>query len=250
MFRSALVASRSLLARPAASSVRPAASAHKLPFSTTRPSFADPSSSSSQSTSEQSDLASSSPSPILNSSEVSASQEAPAATPSSASTTPFELPGSVLPNSESGSASSRAASPVEYSLTPDRAPFYLHIRTSTNNTLLTLTNGKGNTLYACSGGSVGFKGAARSGYEAGYQAALNMFSVIGERHRTVWPNQKNGGTMFKLELVWKGFGRGRDAVSRALLADEGTMVRQYVSRMSDATKLKIGGVRAKKQRNY
>ncbi|PWN92767.1 translational machinery component [Acaromyces ingoldii] len=123
----------------------------------------------------------------------------------------------------------------------DTPPFRLHIQSTRTNTILTLTDPYGNVLSAVSGGSLGtFKKAARSGYEAAYRASLSMFNTIA--------NKRIGWRMNKLELVWKGFGQGREAVFRALMANEGRNTRLLVSRMSDATKIKVGGVRPKKRR--
>ncbi|EPQ30554.1 uncharacterized protein PFL1_02079 [Pseudozyma flocculosa PF-1] len=116
----------------------------------------------------------------------------------------------------------------------------LHVRTSRNNTILTLTNPEGEPLASSSGGSVGFKKAARSGYEAGYRAAFNMFAKIGEK-RDAWG-------ILNLEVFWNGFGQGREAVYRALLAGEGQATRQLVLKMTDKTPVKVGGVRPKKRR--
>lgn len=104
-------------------------------------------------------------------------------------------------------------------------------------------------MYGCSGGTVGFKSAARGGYEAAYQAALNMFQTIKERHRTDWPNRKHGGIMTRLEIILQGTGPGKDAFRRAIMTDEGATIRYFVSRISDGTKIQIGGVRPKKRRS-
>lgn len=52
-----------------------------------------------------------------------------------------------------------------------------------------------------------------------------------------------------MHVVWNGFGQGRDAVYRAFLSSEGESARAMVHTMSDATKIKIGGVRPKKKRS-
>lgn len=113
--------------------------------------------------------------------------------------------------------------------------------------MLTLTDPEGNPVHSTSGGTAGFKKSARSGYEAGYQAALSMFSAISAR-KAVWARAQ-GRAFSRLEVIWKGFGAGRDAVYRALLAAEGEETRNMVRSMSDATKLKVGGVRPRKRRS-
>ncbi|PWN24153.1 translational machinery component [Microstroma glucosiphilum] len=126
--------------------------------------------------------------------------------------------------------------------------YRLHVQATSNNTMLTLTDPDGNPVHSTSGGTAGFKKSARSGYEAGYQAALSMFSAISSR-KSVWARSQ-GRAFSRLEVIWKGFGAGRDAVYRALLAAEGEETRNMVRSMSDATKLKVGGVRPRKRRNY
>ncbi|PWN40824.1 translational machinery component [Ceraceosorus guamensis] len=149
-----------------------------------------------------------------------------------------------------------AATPRHYSMpgtsehassaTPTRIrqPFPLWVVTTGHgNTKLTLTRPNGSPLTWTSGGSAGFKKSQRSGYEAGYRASTKMFALIG-KNRNKW-------AVDSVEIVFKGIsGTGRDAFSRALLSQEGAMVRRLAKSVRDATPLKIGGVRPKKQRNY
>jgi len=55
-----------------------------------------------------------------------------------------------------------------------------------------------------------------------------------------------GGPRF--EVLFKGFGQGREAVFKALMTSEGDDVRPFVARVTDNTPIKIGGTRAKKTR--
>ena len=87
---------------------------------------------------------------------------------------------------------------------------------------------------------MGFKKAQRSGYEAGYRAAVRVFQHI-VAHRAQWGVKD-------IEVLWNGFGQGREAVFRALQASEGENVRHMVLAMTDKTPIKIGGVRPKKRR--
>lgn len=52
----------------------------------------------------------------------------------------------------------------------------------------------------------------------------------------------------KLEVLFKGYGEGREAMKTALLATEGAYIRELVCRVTDRTPIKIGGTRAKKMR--
>ncbi|WFD36137.1 hypothetical protein MCUN1_003012 [Malassezia cuniculi] len=119
-------------------------------------------------------------------------------------------------------------------------PHRMHIRSTRNNTIITFTTPLGEPLANASGGTVGFKKAGRSGYEAGYRAALSVFQRITE-------NRRKWG-VDSIEMLWNGFGQGREAVFRALMANEGEQVRGLVHVMTDKTPIKVGGVRPKKRR--
>lgn len=72
-----------------------------------------------------------------------------------------------------------------------------------------------------------------------------MFAKISE---LVTPIVGAGGVRKKsefpkpgeMEIVWKGFGQGRDAVFRTLMGGEGDKVRPLVSRVTDAVSLILG----------
>ncbi len=95
------------------------------------------------------------------------------------------------------------------------------------------------------GGSCGFKGVNRSGYEAGYQCAVRAFARIKQLARE---SAEMGGGGARFEVLFKGFGQGREAVYKALMTSEGDDVRPFVTRVTDNTPIKIGGTRAKKTR--
>lgn len=124
---------------------------------------------------------------------------------------------------------------------PRTEPFNLHIQSTRNNTILTLTTPQGAPVKRVTSGMCGFKKSSRSGYEAGHQSAIRMFDIINE-NRTSW-------RLAQLNLVFKGFGLGRDAVHRALLTDAGTQIRNLVVRVGDATRIRVGGCRPKKRRS-
>ena len=52
----------------------------------------------------------------------------------------------------------------------------------------------------------------------------------------------------RLEVVLRGFGAGREAVTKALLGSEGTLSQREGCEDRDATRLKFGGTRSKKPR--
>jgi small subunit ribosomal protein S11 len=51
-----------------------------------------------------------------------------------------------------------------------------------------------------------------------------------------------------VEVILRGFGAGREAVTKALLGQEGRLLRGKIIKVSDSTRLKIGGTRSKKPR--
>ncbi|KAF9506966.1 hypothetical protein BS47DRAFT_1333567 [Hydnum rufescens UP504] len=141
--------------------------------------------------------------------------------------------------------------------TPDIAHIYhIHVKATRNNTLITLAgrnprlsdsqnqnqNQKWGTLFFVSSGKLGFKKSQRAGYEAAYQCAIQVFQrVATERKRLEL-------APMRVNLFFNGFGQGREAVFRALMAGEGAEVRSIVARVTDTTPIKIGGTRSKKRR--
>lgn len=147
------------------------------------------------------------------------------------------------PTAKEGSFAKREVSGPGGILTPvrNKPKYRLHCHSSRNNTIATFTKPNGATIAWASGGSCGFKKANRAGYEAGYQCAKMMFQAIlkekNENHEDM-----------SLELFFKGFGEGREAMKTAILGAEGEQIRSIVTRITDRTPIKIGGTRSKKTR--
>ncbi|KAI9834647.1 MAG: hypothetical protein M1826_000049 [Phylliscum demangeonii] len=91
-----------------------------------------------------------------------------------------------------------------------------------------------------SAGNLGFKKAARGSYDAAYQLATYVLSRM----------QNSGilNSITEIEVVLRGFGQGREAVTKALLGGEAHDIRSRLVRLTDATRLKFGGTRSKKPR--
>ncbi|KAF8484979.1 hypothetical protein DFH94DRAFT_717460 [Russula ochroleuca] len=123
--------------------------------------------------------------------------------------------------------------------------YRIHVSCTPNNTHIVMSNPHGRPIKAgnWTGGSCGFKGVNRSGYEAGYQCAVRAFARVKELVEEGGPG---GGVRF--EVLFKGFGQGREAVVKALMTSEGDDVRPFVTRVTDNTPIKIGGTRARKMR--
>lgn len=173
--------------------------------------------------------------------------ELPKETPISAFALPTMTPGEALP--ESFRASQIASLPgatvqrgtYRPSDTERKTNHKLHVQATRNNCIITLTTHDGSVMKRESSGSIGFKKAARSGYESAYRVGMSMFQHIET-------NQRSWG-IYNIDIIWKGFGQGREAVYRALLSSEGTQVRNLVRRISDNTALKVGGTRPRKRRS-
>jgi small subunit ribosomal protein S11 len=117
---------------------------------------------------------------------------------------------------------------------------HLHVYSHKHNTHLTFSGPERNTLISVSSGNLGFRKSQRGSFDAAFQLMAYMLSRI----------QQQGlmGKIERLELVLRGFGQGRDAVTKVLLGQEGARLRDKVVRVVDKTRLKIGGPRSPKPR--
>jgi len=106
-----------------------------------------------------------------------------------------------------------------------------HIQATFNNTIVTITDPRGNAITWSSAGSVGFKGSRKStpyaAQMAGQQAARSA--------------QENG--MRELDIYVKGPGPGREAAIRSLQA-AGLVVKS----ITDVTPIPHNGCRPPKKR--
>ncbi|KAF1814320.1 translational machinery component [Eremomyces bilateralis CBS 781.70] len=119
-------------------------------------------------------------------------------------------------------------------------PYHLHVYTHKHNTHITLTKPDRNALISVSCGNIGFRKAGRGTYDAGYQLTawvMNKINTTG-----LLPKIED------LELVYRGWGKGREAFTKALLGQEGRHIRGKITRVTDATRLKFGGTRSKRPR--
>ncbi len=82
----------------------------------------------------------------------------------------------------------------------------VYISSSYNNTIITLTDPKGNVLYWTSAGSIGFKGTKKATPFAASKVAEAMCQVI----------KKLG--IEKLAIFVKGIGSGRESAIRSLVS--------------------------------
>ncbi len=107
----------------------------------------------------------------------------------------------------------------------------VYITATFNNTLVTVTDLKGNTLFCGSSGSVGFKGARKATPFAA-TAAVDVAA-----RKAVYQGLK------EVEVYVKGPGAGRDAALRAL---KGAGLKFTL--IADVTPMPHNGIRPKKKR--
>ncbi|KAK3394484.1 hypothetical protein B0H63DRAFT_461058 [Podospora didyma] len=129
----------------------------------------------------------------------------------------------------------------ELSPLPDVAePYHFHIYSHKHNTHITVTNPNRDALISLSCGNIGFKKSQRKHYDSAYQLGayvvdkMHQMGIVKDIH--------------KLEIVLRGFGNGREAVTKVLLGTQGLSLRDKIVRVSDATRLKFGGTRSKAKR--
>ncbi|CAI6250697.1 unnamed protein product [Periconia digitata] len=130
---------------------------------------------------------------------------------------------------------------VEQEWEPDTR-YHLHIYAHKHNTHITFTKPNRDTIISLSCGNIGFKKAGRSSYDAAYQLAAFVIARIKDMGHI--PQIET----HKLELIYRGFGQGREAVTKAILGSEGSRIRSHIVKLSDSTRLKFGGTRSKKPR--
>jgi small subunit ribosomal protein S11 len=106
-----------------------------------------------------------------------------------------------------------------------------HIQASFNNTIVTITDGEGNTLSWKSSGSLGFRGSRKGTPFAAQQAAMNA------------ANQAREHGVRSVEVRVSGPGSGRESAIRALSA-AGIEVRS----IKDVTPIPHNGCRPPKRR--
>lgn len=85
-------------------------------------------------------------------------------------------------------------------------------------------------------GMIGFRKSGRGTYDAAFQLASYVLKQIQERGLL--------RDIVELEVVLRGFGSGREAVTKVLLGQEGRFIRPKIVAVTDATRLKFGGSRS------
>lgn len=107
----------------------------------------------------------------------------------------------------------------------------VYVTATFNNTLITITDDSGNTLYWGSSGASGFKGARKS-------TPFAATTAVDSLGRKAWD-----AGMREIEVFIKGPGAGRDATLRALKT-----IGFNISLIADVTPIPHNGPRPKKKR--
>jgi small subunit ribosomal protein S11 len=113
---------------------------------------------------------------------------------------------------------------------------HLHIYATKHNTHITLTKPNRDALISVSCGNIGFRKAGRGTYDAAYQLVAYVMSRIQDQGLLA--------QIKKLEIVYRGFGPGREAASKVIMGSEGRNIRNKIVKLTDATRLKFGGTRS------
>jgi small subunit ribosomal protein S11 len=137
------------------------------------------------------------------------------------------------PAAASTDAPAAAAAPAKRKKLKRSVPFgQIHIQASFNNTIITVTDPKGEALTASSSGACGFRGSKKGTAYAAQVAADKAIQAAKQLHG-----------LSKADVYVKGIGLGRDAAIRSLSSND-----IAVEVIHDMTGVPHGGVRPKKAR--
>lgn len=107
----------------------------------------------------------------------------------------------------------------------------VYVNATYNNTVITITDMKGNVIAWASSGSLGFSGPKK----ATPFASSKIIAALVEKIKTTGPE--------KVSVIVKGIGSGRDSAIRSLISNGITVLS-----IKDATPIPHNGPRAKKVR--
>lgn len=141
---------------------------------------------------------------------------------------------------------------------PPAEPHHLHIYSTKHNTHLCLTRPNTEPIISFSAGNIGFRKGQRGSYDAAFQLSSYVFKMMKDRGLLRNANEtdldfedlgmKTESPIKNLEVILRGFGKGREATVKAIMGNEGRGLRDRIIRVSDATRLKFGGTRSPKPR--
>jgi len=108
----------------------------------------------------------------------------------------------------------------------------VHVLATFNNTIVTITDGKGNVISNSSAGACGFRGSKKGTAYAAQVAAERAVQAAKQQYG-----------FSKADVFIKGIGLGRDAAVRVLATQD-----VAVESIKDVTGIPHGGVRPRKAR--
>jgi len=130
--------------------------------------------------------------------------------------------------------------PVSADLDDRVTPFHFNVYAHKHNTHITVSKPNRDVIVSMSCGNLRFKKSARGDYDAAYQLGALVLDKLNQKN---WHNR-----IQRMEVVLRGFGPGREAITKILLGTEGRFWRDKIRRVADNTKLKFGGTRSPKPR--
>ena len=145
--------------------------------------------------------------------------------------------------SKAGADMDRVASQgylVDYRAERRQEPHHIHVYATRHNTHITITRPDNGPIISKSAGNLGFKHSQRKHYDAAFQLAAYVFGKLHESGKS--------RDITKIAVIMRGFGAGREAVTKALLGSEGRYLRGKIVSVADSTRIKFGGTRSKKAR--
>jgi len=107
----------------------------------------------------------------------------------------------------------------------------VHILCTNNNTIITATNNKGNTIFWASGGTEGFKGGKKGSSYAAHKIAKKIAKKLLKRG------------INKIKVKIKGFGQGRRSAIKGLKT-----TKLKINIIQDVTPIPYNGCRPQKRR--
>lgn len=129
---------------------------------------------------------------------------------------------------------------VDYRAERRQEPHHIHVYATRHNTHITITRPNHSPIISKSAGDLGFKHSQRKHYDSAFQLAGYVFGKLHESGKS--------RDITKIAVIMRGFGAGREAVTKALLGTEGRYLRGKIVSVADSTRLKFGGTRSKRAR--
>ena len=118
--------------------------------------------------------------------------------------------------------------------------YHFAVYSHRRNTHVTVSKPDGKVILSLSSGNLGFRKSGRGTYDAAYQ--LGAYAV-DKLYQNNWHKK-----IQHMRVTLRGFGPGREALTKILLGTEGRPLRDKITQVSDTTRLKFGGSRSPKPR--